>query len=424
MHFRIATLRRYPMLRLGLGFTRGLQRWPWGQSFAGLRARFDELRLGETAGSLTFTTLIALVPLMVLVFSLFTAFPVFASFQKALEQYFLANLIPDDIARPVMRWITQFAGKARGLGTAGAAFLGVTALALMLTIDRTLNAIWRVSRPRPIAQRVLVFWAMLTLGPLLLGGSLALTSYAVSANRGLVAHLPGGLETFLDVVQFFVLTASVAGLFHFIPNTHVRWRHALLGALFVAAGFTLAKLGLAWWLARVPTYATLYGAFATLPIFLIWIYLGWVIVLLGALLAANAPGFVQGLMQRAPGPGVEFGLALGVVRELWARQRRGAAGATDLALAQQLQVDPLQLSPVIESLQALDWVGRLEESGAQRLVLLRNPHETLAAPLLVRWLAPRHPDLRSLWHGAGWDACTVAALLGFSPVPRDADLGA
>jgi membrane protein len=411
MHFRLATLRRYPALRLVLGSARGLQRWPWRHSLAGLRSRFDELRLGETAGSLTFTTLIALVPLMVMVFALFTLFPVFASFQRALEQYFLATLIPEDIAKPVLRWVTQFAGKARGLGTAGAALLGVTALALMLTIDRTLNAIWRVKRPRPLAQRVLVFWAMLTLGPLLLGGSLALTSYAVSANRGLVAQLPGGLETFLDAVQFMVLTASVAGLFHFMPNTHVRWRHALLGALFVAAGLTLAKLGLAWWLQRVPTYATLYGAFATLPIFLIWIYLGWVIVLLGALLAANAPGLLQGLIQRAPGPGMEFGLSLGVVRELWARQRRGAAGATALALAQQLRVDPLQLAPVLEGLQALDWVGRLEESGAQRLVLLRNPTETLAAPLIQRCLAPRSPELARLWLQSQWENRPLADLL-------------
>jgi membrane protein len=238
-----------------------------------------------------------------------------------------------------------------------------------------------------------------------------LTSYAVSANRGLVAQLPGGLETFLDAVQFMVLTASVAGLFHFMPNTHVRWRHALLGALFVAAGLTLAKLGLAWWLQRVPTYATLYGAFATLPIFLIWIYLGWVIVLLGALLAANAPGLLQGLIQRAPGPGMEFGLSLGVVRELWARQRRGAAGATALALAQQLRVDPLQLAPVLEGLQALDWVGRLEESGAQRLVLLRNPTETLAAPLIQRCLAPRSRELARLWLQSQWENRPLADLL-------------
>ena len=391
MHFRIATLRRYPMLRLGLGSARGLQRWPWRQSLAGLRARFDELRLGETAGSLTFTTLIALVPLMVLVFSLFTAFPVFASFQKALEQYFLSNLIPDDIAKPVMRWVTQFAGKARGLGTAGAAFLGVTALALMLTIDRTLNAIWRVSRPRPIAQRVLVFWAMLTLGPLLLGGSLALTSYAVSANRGLVAQLPGGLETFLDVVQFLVLTASVAGLFHFIPNTHVRWRHALLGAVFVTLGFTLAKLGLAWWLQRVPTYATLYGAFATLPIFLIWIYLGWVIVLLGALLAANAPGFMQGLIQRPPGPGLEFGLSLGVMRELWARQRRGAAGATDLALAQKLRVDPLQLAPRHRRPAGLGLGGPLGREWGTAPGAVAQPHRNPGRALDSALLGAAHP---------------------------------
>jgi membrane protein len=424
MPFKFATLRRYPSLRLVLGFARGLQRWPWGASLAGLRTRFDELRLGETAGSLTFTTLISLVPLAVLVFSLFTAFPVFASFQKALEQYFLANLIPDNIAKPVMRWLTQFSSKASGLGVVGAAFLGVTALALMLTIDRTLNAIWRVRRPRPIAQRVLVYWAMLTLGPLMLGASLALTSYAISSGKGLVAQLPGGLENLLEVVQFSVLTAAVAGLFHFVPNTHVRWRHALLGGLFVAAGFTLAKIGLGLYLRQVPTFATLYGAFATLPILLIWIYLGWVIVLLGALVAANAPGLLQGLLQRAPRPGLELGLALEVVRELWARQQRGAAGATDLALAQQLRTDPLQLSPVIEQLLAIDWVGRLEEGGAQRLVLLRNPTETLAAPLLQRMLAGREGPLQALWTVCAWESLTVAQLLSrAAPSAGGAKLG-
>jgi membrane protein len=190
--------------------------------------------------------------------------------------------------------------------------------------------------------------------------------------------------------------------------------------VFVALGFTLAKVGLAWWLERVPTYATMYGAFATLPIFLIWIYLGWVIVLLGALLAANAPGFMQGLVPRTPGPGVDFELALGVLRELWARQRRGAAGATDLALAQQLRADPLQLAPVIEGLLALDWVGRLEEAGAQRLVLLRNPKETLAAPLMERWIAPRTRALSGFWAQVGWERCTLADLLAANSACADA----
>lgn len=415
--FAFATLRRHAWLRLLLSTLRGLHDWPWRQTLAGLQARFAELRLGQTAGSLTFTTLISLVPLLVLSLALFTAFPMFASFQKALEQYFLSNLVPDNIARPVLRTLTQFAGKAKGIGSLGAVILGFTAIALMLTIDRTLNAIWRVRRPRPFAQRVLVYWATLTLGPLLLGASLALTSMALTAGRGVVASLPGGLETLLELIQFAVLALAVAGLFHFVPNTHVRWRHALLGGVFVAAAFGLAKILLALWLKQVPTYALLYGAFATLPIFLIWIYLGWVIVLLGALLAANAPGLTGGLLQRAPAPGLEFELALGVLRELWQRQQRGAAGATQMALAQGLRIEPLQLAPVLETLQRLDWVGRLEEEGAQRLVLLRNPPETRVAPLLHALLLPENPATRALWQRSDWEAQTLAELL-VSPARR------
>jgi len=245
----------------------GTRHWPWWQTLLTLRERFRAERLGLTAGSLTFTTLISLVPLLTVMLALFTAFPMFASFQVALEKYFLKSLIPENIARPVLASLTLFATKANRLGTLGLVLLGLTALALMLTIDRTLNSIWRVQRPRPIAQRVLVYWAAMTLGPLLLGGSLTLTSYAISAGQGLVIALLG---------------IAMAGLFHYVPNTHVRWRHALLGGIFVALGFTAAKAGLAWYMKRVPTYSTLYGAFATVPIFLVWIYLGWVVVLLGA----------------------------------------------------------------------------------------------------------------------------------------------
>ena len=131
-------------------------------------------------------------PLFTVMLAVFTAFPMFASLQVDLESYFLRSLVPDSIARPVLRALTEFAGKARSMGTLGLVLLVATALALMLTIDRTLNAIWRVRRRRPFAQRVLVYWAALTLGPLALGVSLSLTSYAVSVSRGLPPrHRPG-----------------------------------------------------------------------------------------------------------------------------------------------------------------------------------------------------------------------------------------
>ena len=389
-----------------------LRHWPWLLAAQSLHARFREDRLGLTAGSLTFTTLISLVPLLTVMLALFTAFPIFSSFQGALEKYFLKSLIPETIARPVLMALTQFAAKANRLGAVGLVVLGFTALALMLTIDRTLNAIWRVQRPRPIAQRVLVYWAALTLGPLLLGGSLTLTSYAISAGQGLVGTMPSSVSALLGGLEIVLLAAAVAGLFHYVPNTHVRWRHALLGGIFVALAFTAAKSGLALYLKRVPTYSTLYGAFATVPIFLVWMYLGWVIMLVGAVLAANAPALAQGLLYRVPTPGMKLDVALDVLRSLLRSQARGDGGVSGLLLAERLRLDPLQLEPVVDQLQAMDWIGRLEEEGAQRLVLLVSPKQTLAQPLLHAMLAERSASLAPLWQRSDWDRLTLADLLG------------
>ena len=153
-----------------------LRGWPWLDTLRTLRQRFREDRLGVTASSLTFTTLISLVPLVTVMLAVFSAFPMFANFQVALQKYFLQSLVPDGIATPVLAALTQFAAKSNRLGTLGLVALLITALALMLTIDRTLNAIWRVRTPRPIAQRVLVYWGAVTLGPLLLGVSLSVTA--------------------------------------------------------------------------------------------------------------------------------------------------------------------------------------------------------------------------------------------------------
>jgi len=165
---------------------RTLKTWPWVDTLRTLRIRFREDRLGLTASSLTFTTLVSLVPLVTVMLAVFSAFPIFSAFQEALQRYFLQTLVPDNIARQVLTTVTQFAAKAKGVGSAGVMLLFAAALALMLTIDRTLNSIWRVRQPRPIAQRVLVYWAAATLGPLVLGISLSLTSYAISASQGFV----------------------------------------------------------------------------------------------------------------------------------------------------------------------------------------------------------------------------------------------
>src|SRR3569832_888259 len=175
-------------------FIESLQQFPWASTGRTLLERFREDRLGVQASSLTFTTTMALVPFFTVALAVFTAFPMFGKLQGAVQSWLVQSLIPDSIARQVLGYLTQFAGKASRLGAAGVAALFVTALALVLTIDRTLNSIWRGKRPRPLAQRVLVYWAVMTLGPLLLGASLSVTSYAVYASRFIVGGIPGGVQ--------------------------------------------------------------------------------------------------------------------------------------------------------------------------------------------------------------------------------------
>ncbi len=363
-----------------------LRNWPWFETVRTLRERIREDRLGLTASSLTFTTLISLVPLLTVMLAVFTAFPMFGNFQSALEKYFLQSLVPATIAKPVLGALTAFAGKASRLGTAGLVALVITAMALVLTIDRTLNAIWRVRKPRPIGQRVLIYWAALTLGPLVLGASLTFTSYAVSASSGLVRQLPGGVSLVLGLVEFASLAIASSALFHYVPHAPVRWRHASAGGLFVAAGVEIAKKGLGWYLGAVPTYSSIYGAFAAVPIFLLWIYLSWLIVLLGAVLTAYAPSLQLRMVTHGRRPGQGFALALEVLRRLRDAQASGARGLTGIEMASGLRIDPLQIESALEHLVALDWVGRLDEDAVGRYVLLCDPAATPLQPLVDRML--------------------------------------
>ncbi len=363
-----------------------LRRWPWFDTLRTLRERFREDRLGLTAGSLTFTTLIALVPLVTVMLAAFTAFPLFAGLEVAMQKYFLQNLVPDTIAKPVLKALTQFAAKARGMGTLGLVLLVATALALVLTIDRTLNAIWRVRQPRPLGQRLLVYWSAMTLGPMALALSLTLTSYALSASRGWVSALPGGLELLLELIQFLLLATAAAGLYHYVPNTPVRWRHAWAGGLFVALAFEAAKKLLTIYLNTVPTYSAVYGAFAAVPILLLWIYLVWVMLLLGAVIAAYAPALQMRVATRPATPGWRFELALAVLRQLDAARQGPERGLSLNTLAARLRADPLQIEPVLELLAEIDWVLRLDEPEDPRHVLLCDTAATPIDALVQRTL--------------------------------------
>ena len=388
-----------------------LRRWPWQETLRVLAQRFKEDRLGLTAGSLTFTTLIALVPLVTVMLAAFTVFPMFSGFERALQEYFLQHLVPDHIARPVMRGLTDFAQKARGMGTLGLVLLVATALALVLTIDRTLNAIWRVRKSRSLGQRVLVYWAAITLGPLALGMSLTATSYAVSASKGWVAALPGGVSLLLEGLQFAVLSLAAAGLYHYVPNTAVRWRHAMAGGVFVAAAFEIVKRLLAWYLDSVPSYSAVYGTFAAVPILLLWVYLVWVIVLLGAVIAAYAPSLSMRVGLRPASPGWRFELAMAAIDRLDAARTGPGRGLTLAALANALRTDALQIEPLLDVLAQLDWVQRLDEGDAPRHVLLIDLEATDVAPLVRRTLLQPGEASAAFFQRSGLSTMTLAQAL-------------
>ncbi|MFN4031815.1 MAG: YihY family inner membrane protein [Acidovorax temperans] len=384
-----------------------LSHFPWKTTAQTLRERFREDHLGLTASSLTFTTILALVPFFTVALAVFTAFPIFGKLQDALQGWLVSSLVPDSISRQVLGYLTQFASKASSLGAAGFSILLATALALILTIDRTLNDIWRVQRLRPLGQRVLIYWAAITLGPLLMGASLALTSYVMSASGGLVKRLPDGVQLLFDSIQFVVLAGGMAALYHYVPNTPVKWRHAWTGGLFVAVCIELAKKVLAVYLGKVPTYSVVYGAFATLPILLVWIYVAWVIVLLGAVVTAYLPSLLAGVARRGTVAGWTFQLAVEVLQQLHRVRHQPLKGLRPGQLAQLLRVDGLQLAPVLEALTALDWVGQVNDAAVgeadvpeSRYVLLANPGATPLAPLVQRLLLERSESLQPLWSKA------------------------
>ncbi len=396
--------------------------FPWRNTAVTLRERFREDRLGVTASSLTFTTTISLVPLFTVALAIFSAFPMFSTLQATLKRWLVASLIPDNISMQVLSYLNQFAAKAGQMGWAGALALLITALALILTIDRKLNDIWRVRVGRPLTQRVLVYWALLTLGPLILAGSLSATSYALSASKGLVGTMPDELKLLLTTLQFAIMTGGMAALYRYVPNTRVRWTHALIGGVFVASGLELAKKLLAWYLSTVPTYSVVYGTFASVPILLVWTYLSWVIVLLGAVVAAYLPSLLSGIARRGDTPGWNYQLALEIVAALHLARAQGSESAMPAeprglsleAMAQTLRVDGLQLEEPLRALRQLDWVGCLEEEAA-RWVLLVEPDETALAPLVNGLLLRRTLHTEAMWGVSGWDRLSLGQALKLGP---------
>lgn len=296
----------------------------WLRSFGRhLWRQFREDRCFEAAGSLSYTSLLALVPLMAVMIGVISAFPVFDRGVAQLQDFIFANFVPT-AGDVVQEYIQNFVNRSAGLTGAGTVFLVLTAIILMGTIERSLNRIWRVTTPRRASSRIVVYWAVLTLGPMLMGASLALTSYVAALPLLAPEFVRGWLESaFLALTPFLVALVAFSLIFLVVPNCRVRVRHALAGALVSAVLFEVSKRGFVFYIQNFPTYERLYGALATIPLFLVWIYLSWVVILLGATVAAALTTF---RFQRATWrwrERHELGLALRLMGHFWQAQRRG-----------------------------------------------------------------------------------------------------
>ena len=322
--------------------------------------RFYEERGMTVAASLTYTTLLSLVPLVTVALAVSTAFPVFDETVEALQLFVFENFLPEargiDTIADQINSFTQNAGRLTAIGIA---FFAVTAILLIRTIDDALNAIFRVQRQRQPLQRVLIYWAVLTLGPVLIGGSLSMTSFAVGASFGWL-KLDLVAEAVLRVLPFVFTCAALMLLYAVVPHRHVPWRHALLGGLLAGVAFELAKRGFALYLLRFPTYTLIYGAFATIPIFLVWMYLSWAVVLAGAALTAMLPAYH--LAERKPVAGGDFADALAVLAAL-ARAHAEGRVLTLRRITAQVRLMPYRCEAILERCRALGWCARTEKDG-------------------------------------------------------------
>jgi len=319
--------------------------------------RFDEDRCLQIASSLTFTTLLAIVPIITVALTLIAAFPVFRELLEHVEQFLLKNMLPES-ADTIAAYTEQFTENAARLTTVGLLFLFVTAMIVLMTIERAFNQIWRVPRPRTTVQRVFIYWALLTVGPLLMGASLSLTSWLVSLSLGLVKDVPIAGVALLKIVPMLLTGFAFALLYVTMPNRRVLARDALSGGFLAALAFEGMKHGFAFYLTQFPTYKLVYGAFASVPIFLLWIYLSWLVVLFGAVSAAVMPEWRERASRGEPVPGAEFLDALQILRLLWEAHRTGdVVTVSHLHAVVKLPVD--RIEAILDAMSLAQWAGRV-----------------------------------------------------------------
>jgi len=253
--------------------------------------RFVEENFDQLSASLAFTTLLSLVPLIAVVLSVVAAVPVFPRLVEQLDLYLARSLLPERSAGMIVQYLLEFSAKAGHVTLVGSLVLITTVALLLSTIERAFNHVWRVTSHRPWRRRFALYAALVALWPLLVGGIIVATSYAVTTSLGLIDEPPWLRRLLLRGLGLLIAGIFLGGLYYALPNTRVALRDAAGAGLFAAVAFLLMQKAFELYLASFPSYTAVYGTFATLPVFLLWLYLSWAVVLLGALVAATLPEF-------------------------------------------------------------------------------------------------------------------------------------
>lgn len=237
------------------------------------------------SGYLAYISLLSLVPLIAVIFSMLGAFPMFAELRTEIEAFMYANVIPSR-GEEIQTYITEFISNTTKMTAFGISALMLVALMLIHNIDKSLNKIWRITkRPRLIIS-FSIYWMILTLGPVLMGSSIALTSYLLTLSKFADGYTPGLSTLLLNLVPYLFSLLAFFLLYLVVPNTKVKMKHAIWGALLATILFEFFKRGFALYISHFPSYQAIYGALALVPILFVWVYLSWVVVLLGAELTA------------------------------------------------------------------------------------------------------------------------------------------
>jgi len=251
-----------------------------------LMRRLTGVGLARTAASLSYTTLLGLVPLFTVAFAYVARFPMFESSQEALESFLLRYFLPGS-GVVVRQYLAEFATRSAELKGIGTVFVILTAVLLVVEVDHEINAIWGTREPRSLARRMLVYALGFTAGPALIGAAIYYTNWVVEHSIGTTTIGAEALTVLSEPAALLVDTAAFTLVYAVVPARRVPLKVALFGGLLAAIAFELAKHGFRFYITRFPTYQLVYGALAVLPLFLLWIYVCWIIVLVGAAVTAT-----------------------------------------------------------------------------------------------------------------------------------------